>query len=82
MKRQTNKGGTSSKPVVKADQRQLLTVEDVAQRLQVSIHGVYKLIARRGIPYMKIGNRVRFDPGALEAWIKERAVMPMPEKPR
>ena len=44
-----------------------LTVSDVASLLNISERQVYKLAADGRIPCFKIGNSIRFDPGALVA---------------
>jgi len=49
-----------------------LTVSDVASLLNISERQVYKLAAEGSIPCFKIGNSIRFDPGALVAWLQQK----------
>jgi excisionase family DNA binding protein len=49
-----------------------LTVPDVASLLNISERQVYKLAADGRIPCFKIGNSIRFDPGALVAWLRQK----------
>jgi len=41
---------------------QLLTIEQLAGRLGVSIRHIRRLIAERRVPYLKVGWFIRFDP--------------------
>lgn len=54
---------------------QLLTVDEVAQRLSVSVAYVRRcLVFEKRIPIVKIGRLVRIDEGDLEAFIDEGRV--------
>ncbi len=56
---------------------QLLTVDEVAQRLSVSVAYVRRcLVFERRIPVVKIGRLVRIDERDLEAFIDEGRVTP------
>lgn len=48
----------------------LLTVKDVATRLQVKDKTVYAWASQRKIPCVKIGGTVRFDPKEIEQWLQ------------
>lgn len=52
----------------------LLDVEQVADRLCVSIRFVRRLVAERRIPYCKIGKFVRIDPNDLDDWIRAQRI--------
>jgi excisionase family DNA binding protein len=43
----------------------LLTVADVARALRLSRATVYKLVAEEKLPHVRIGNTIRFVPGAI-----------------
>ena len=60
------------------DLSRLLTVDEAAVRLGISVHTVYKMVSEGRIPHTKIGRLVRFDPVVLDQWIKQQTVMPMP----
>ena len=50
----------------------LLTVEQVAERLQVKPRTIYQWVHDGYIPVIKLGALVRFSPASLMAWIKKR----------
>lgn len=47
----------------------LLTVEEVATRLGVTVRHIRQLVFERRIPYLKWGRLVRFDPHELDVWL-------------
>ena len=47
----------------------LLSISDVAVRLNVQVRHVRRLVAERRIPYIKWGHLIRFDADELEQWI-------------
>lgn len=47
----------------------LLTVQEAARYLAVSVSTIYGWVWRRRIPFVKIGRTVRFDPRDLDAFI-------------
>jgi excisionase family DNA binding protein len=51
---------------------QLLTVKQVAKRLQVSQVWVYSLVRQGKIPFLHIEKALRFDPEALQAWLEAK----------
>jgi excisionase family DNA binding protein len=48
---------------------QLLTIEQLAERLGITVRHVRRLVAERRVPYLKVGRLVRFDPEAINAWL-------------
>lgn len=50
----------------------LLTVSDVAARLQVKPRTVYQWVHERYIPAIKLGALVRFDQASIATWVKKR----------
>ncbi|MCP4959211.1 MAG: helix-turn-helix domain-containing protein, partial [bacterium] len=46
---------------------QLLTIDEAAERLNVSVRFVRRLVAERRVPYLKIGKFVRFDQDDLDS---------------
>ncbi|MGO9582662.1 MAG: helix-turn-helix domain-containing protein [Acidimicrobiales bacterium] len=48
---------------------QLLTIDQLAERLGVSIRHIRRLVAERRVPYLKVGWLVRFDPAEITAWL-------------
>ena len=52
----------------------LMTIEELADRLGVTVRHVRRLVSERRVPYMKWGHLLRFDPKAIDRWLDERAV--------
>jgi excisionase family DNA binding protein len=49
----------------------VLTLEEVAEFLQVHPSTVYRLLKNRRIPAFKIGSDWRFNQESIQSWIKE-----------
>lgn len=52
-------------------EERLLTKEDIANFLNVSIKKIDRLVSMEEIPFYKIGRSVRFSKKGVLAWIKE-----------
>ena len=52
----------------------LLTIEDVAEHLGVTVRHVRRLVAERRIPFIKWGHLLRFDPSEIAEWLASRHV--------
>jgi excisionase family DNA binding protein len=52
------------------DRRPLLTIQEAARYLSVSVSTLYGWVWQRRIPFVKIGRALRFDPTDLEAYIE------------
>ncbi len=52
---------------------EILTVEQVAQLLHLHAMTVYRLVKEGKLPGFKAGGRWRFEKGALENWMADRA---------
>ena len=50
----------------------LMTVGDVAARLQVKPRTVYQWVHERYIPSIKLGALIRFDQASIATWVKKR----------
>jgi len=55
------------------NEQQLLTIDQVATRLQCARSTVYKLINKQGLPAIKFKDMTRVDPVRLSAWLAERS---------
>lgn len=55
----------------------VLTVEETAEALRLSVRQVRRLIAERRIPYVRVGRAVRIDPNDLAALIRSSRVEPI-----
>jgi excisionase family DNA binding protein len=54
-----------------ADVPRLLTIRDVAERLQVSPRTIHRLVASGGLAVIRIGRAVRVNEEALKAFLTE-----------
>ena len=48
----------------------LLDVDELAERLNISVRHVRRLVAERRVPYLKVGHLVRFAPAAVDEWLQ------------
>lgn len=53
---------------------QMLTIEQLAEWLGITVRHVRRLVAERRIPYYKVGRLVRFDSEEIKAWLGTRRV--------
>ncbi len=53
---------------------QLLTIDQLAEQLGITVRHVRRLIAERRVPYLKVGKLVRFDPAEIAAWLDRHRV--------
>ncbi len=49
----------------------MLRIQDVAERLSVSVPRTYELVRLGLIPATRVGRQIRVDPQALERWIEQ-----------
>ncbi len=54
----------------------LWNVRQAADYLNTTAHGVYKLVERRQIPYVRLGRKVLFDPSIVRHWIAQHVIPP------
>jgi excisionase family DNA binding protein len=54
---------------------QLLTIDQLAEQLNVSVRHVRRLVAERRVPYLKVAKFVRFDPGEIAVWLDRTRVV-------
>jgi excisionase family DNA binding protein len=52
----------------------LMSIEDVAEHLGVTVRHVRRLVAERRIPFLKWGHLLRFDPGELNLGLEHRRI--------
>ncbi|MFH1725067.1 MAG: helix-turn-helix domain-containing protein [Elusimicrobiota bacterium] len=52
----------------------LLTVDQLADRLQVKPRTIYQWVHERYIPTVKLGSLVRFSPARVSEWLEKREV--------
>lgn len=54
--------------------KRLLTPKEVSEYLGISVKGIYNMVYRRQIPFVKIGGRLKFDIRDIDNWIEENKV--------
>jgi len=52
----------------------LLTIEELADHLGVTVRHIRRLISEKRVPYVKVGRFVRFDPTAVAAWLNRSTI--------
>jgi excisionase family DNA binding protein len=52
----------------------LLTATELFPLIGVSRTTIYQMVADGGIPYLRIGTMIRFDPHAIAEWLREHTV--------
>lgn len=62
------------KPAKDGKLPRLISIEELAEHLGVSIRHVRRLVFERRIPYLKWGHLVRFDLDDVTAWLAESRV--------
>ena len=63
----------NSTPVVG---HRLMTVQDAARYLAVSVSTLYGWVYQRRIPFVKVGRALRFDLGDLDRFIESNRIRP------
>lgn len=68
---------TTTEPMTEQPERRpLMTIAEVAARLNVNVRHVRRLVEQGRIPYIKWGHLLRFDPDEIEAWIAQHHIVP------
>jgi len=57
----------------------MLTVPDLAEKVNVSERTVYAWVKKKKVPYYKIQQGIRFDEQEIEEWIKRQKQAPKEE---
>lgn len=66
-------------PVADEPTSELVDLDWVVRRLGTTDRHVYSLVAGREIPHLKVGGRLRFDPEAIEQWLRANTRVEAPE---
>ncbi|HVA75658.1 MAG TPA: helix-turn-helix domain-containing protein [Acidimicrobiales bacterium] len=53
---------------------QLLDIDQLAQRLGITVRHVRRLVADKRVPYYKVGRLVRFDQAEITQWLQTRRI--------
>ncbi len=51
---------------------ELMSIDQLAQRLAITVRHVRRLVAERRVPYYKVGRLIRFDPDEIGEWLRDR----------
>ena len=54
----------------------LLTIEEAAELLKLSIKTLYTYVERESIPHIRLGRRVLFSTEKLEEWVNNCSILP------
>ena len=54
----------------------MMDIHELANKLGVSVSGVYTWVSQEKIPFVKIGRLVRFDANDIDKWLEEKKVKP------
>jgi excisionase family DNA binding protein len=57
---------------------EILTANDLAKALQISVKTIYAYVQRGLIPYIRIESNVRFSKHQVLEWLRERSFQPRP----
>jgi len=52
----------------------IMTIDEVADYLQLNKKTIYRLLWRRNIPATKVGNKWRFDRASIDAWLRRKSI--------
>ncbi len=73
MSTQINSRSATARP---ADLRHLVSIEDLAEHLGVSVRHVRRLVSERRIPFHKWGRLLRFDIDEVNTWLDATLIEP------
>ena len=66
-----NQSSKITLPVAKMPEKELLTVGDVSQMLNLAVGTIYNMSSKQQIPRLKKGRRVYFDRKEIYEWLRE-----------
>jgi len=55
----------------------LLDIRSLAEWLGMGTSTLYHMMARREIPFIRVGRLARFEKTAIDKWLADRKVMPV-----
>lgn len=60
-------------------EKRLLTIKEVSEYLNVSVHTIYSWVSREKIPFCKLNGVVRFQLDRIQEWIRQKESSPKEE---
>ncbi len=61
--------------------RRYIGIKELSEYLGLKVNTVYAWVFRKKIPYIKLGKLVKFDLEELEAWLKDKRIKPIKDRP-
>ena len=52
----------------------LINVKELSTALNLSRFRIYRMVEAGGIPHVRIGRTVRFDPDKVDRWLEKKSV--------
>ena len=53
--------------------KNLLTVQEVAEMLKISVSTLYRWVNKREIPFVKLGGKLRFNEGEIKTFVLQNS---------
>ena len=66
-----NQAATPAEPALPLPEKELLTVKDISQMLNISKGAIYNMTSAQQIPHFKRGGRIYFDRSEIDEWIRD-----------
>ena len=66
----------ANEPLVRELPGRLLDIDALSEYLGVPVKSIYDMTYRRQIPFIKIGQRLRFRPAEIDAWLESQSTRP------
>lgn len=57
----------------------MLTIDELAEKVQVSKRTIYSWVNKKVVPYYKIQQGIRFDEKEIDEWIQQQKQAPQEE---
>lgn len=58
--------------------KEVMTIKELSAYLGIGKSKIYTLIKQKKIPASKIGRQYRFSKSLIDAWLKEKSIIPKP----
>ncbi|MFA6003453.1 MAG: helix-turn-helix domain-containing protein [Elusimicrobiota bacterium] len=71
---------TATKKALTGEVPEVMDIKTLARYLGLGRSKIYGLIRQKKIPASRIGRQYRFSKPLVDAWLRERLIMPAPEQ--
>lgn len=65
---------------IKVDEDEILTIRQVAEKLQIAVPTIYVMVREKGIPHIWVRGSLRFRRGAIDTWLDDNSVQETTKK--